>query len=93
MTQTAERRKALFAKATAEALIEALIKVEGQPPTQDRNLCRHWLIEELEQRFPAADDLIEQAFVEADAKEEEVGERVDVNYAFTLIEAIRSLQA
>lgn len=93
MTQTAERRKALFTRATTEALIEALITVEEQPSTQERNLCRDWLIEELERRFPTTDDLVEQAFAEADAREQETGERVDVNYTFTLIEAIRSVQA
>lgn len=87
------RRKALFAKATNQTLITSLVTVEELPRDQETSIMRSWLIDELEQRFPAASELVEQAFADADAEEQATGEMVAVDYVKVLVDAIRATQS
>lgn len=99
MTQTSKtnartaadaRRKTLFARTTTAALIPALVSLEKLEMNQERRIARAWMIEELERRFPAASEIVEQTFAEADAAEQATGEPVEVDYVAVLIAAIRS---
>jgi len=89
-TNLDNRHKALFGRATSDVLIQSLLSLDRQTMNQERRIARAWIIEELERRFPAASELVEQAFAAADAKEQATGEPIEVDYAAVLVDAIRS---
>ena len=43
-------------------IVEALTEVDALQPDRVNSLVRHWLIEEVEHRFPSASDAVESAF-------------------------------
>lgn len=81
-TTHAQRLAAIHAKASARVLAGSLRILDAKAKmTSDENRARHWIIQELERRFPAADAAVEAAFAAAAPDE-------DVDYVKVLLDAI-----
>ena len=90
MTPTHQARlKALFAKTPTPALISALQildgKREGHGLDEFELMSRAWTIEELENRFPAASQAVEDAFLESETALMAGGPYAEVDYVAVLL--------
>jgi hypothetical protein len=90
MTQTstspADRAKARVATYPTPQLVEALVTVDAAPSSPENSTVRHWLIAEVERRFPAASDAVEAAFLASELEEERTGEPAPaVDYVAVLV--------
>lgn len=90
-----ERRKALFAQATSATLATSLATLDklvkdGGPDAQEHILARAWTIDELERRFPAASQAIEDAYLAAELRLEATGEDVEVDQVAILLAHVRA---
>jgi hypothetical protein len=94
MTQTssspADRAKARTATYPTPQLVKALIMVDAAPSSPENSTVRHWLIAEVERRFPAASDAVEAAFYASELREEQTGiPAPPVDYVAVLLANIR----
>lgn len=96
MNDTAKARlKALFAKSATSALVDSLQILEAKRTTSKAKLdefelmARAWTIEELERRFPAASQAVEDAFMESEAALMGGGQYAEVDYVGILIANIK----
>lgn len=88
MTATVEQRLAnLFARTSDAALVTSLRTLDAMPPSREIRWSRAKTIEELERRFPAAAQAVEDAFYAAE-KQSEAGNDVEVDYVAVLLAAI-----
>ncbi len=89
MTSTAQKLTALFAKSSTPTLVTSLLTLDAMPAAPEHSWARAKTIEELERRFPAASQSVEDAFEKAEARiiagEEDVPE---VDYVAVLVAAI-----
>lgn len=95
MTQTTTtpeaRAKARIVTYPTRQLVEALAVADTITPNPTNSLVRHWLIEEVERRFPTAADAVGDAFYMAETSERADGEPApEVNYVAVLIANIPS---
>lgn len=84
-TRAADRAKARTITYPTPQLVEALVAVDKAPPSTENSLVRHWLIEEVERRFPDASDAVGAAFDAADALEQATEKSVPVDYVAVLV--------
>ncbi|MCW6008695.1 hypothetical protein K1W54_29735 [Micromonospora sp. CPCC 205371] len=82
-----QRLTSLFARSTTAALVDSLRTLDATPPSPERNWARAKTIEELERRYPAAAQAVEDAFYAAEFQIEN-GVDVPVDYVAVLIAAI-----
>ena len=84
-----ERRRALLAKSATPALVDALqtLELKLQPGRADEfeRMTRAWIIDELERRFPAASDAVNDAFEKSETDFMAGGEYVEVDYVGVLV--------
>lgn len=83
------RLKALFARTATPALVSALRiledKREADSLDQFELMSRAWTIEELENRFPAASQAIEDAFLESETAHMAGNPYSEVDYVAILL--------
>lgn len=79
------RLAAVLARTGTPALVTALVALEAQPSSVERNMARAWTIDELERRFPAASAAVQDAFETAERAEAAGGAYVEVDYVTVLI--------
>lgn len=82
-----QRLTSLFARSTTATLVDSLCTLDAMPRSKEINWSRAKTIEELERRFPAAAQAVEDAFYAAEVQIE-AGNDVEVDYVATLIAAI-----
>lgn len=90
MTQTstkpADRAKARISTYPTPLLVEALVKIDAAPSNPENSTIRHWLITEVEERFPAASAAVEAAFLSSELEEERTGKPAPaVDYVAVLV--------
>lgn len=84
-TTATDRAKARVATYPTPQLVTVLTMIDAKPSSPENSLIRHWLIDEVERRFPAASDAVGAAFEAADAQEQATGKTVAVDYVAVLI--------
>lgn len=88
--QIAQRLTSLFGRTSTPALITSLVTLEASPTSPERSWARAKTIEELERRFPAAAQVVAEAFEMAEQKLLDGGECEDVDYVAVLLAAIEA---
>jgi hypothetical protein len=90
MTQTrtspADRAKARIGTYPIRQLVEALVTIDEAPSSPENSTIRHWMIDEVERRYPAASDAVQAAFHASEMEEELTGEQGPaVDYVAVLV--------
>lgn len=82
------RRAAVFARTATPQLCASLRTIETMPATAETRQARVWLIDELERRHPAASEVVQREFEQAERDERSSGAAVEVDYVDVLVTAI-----
>lgn len=57
------RRDALLSKRSTKQLVSDLLVLDAMPVNDDRNTVRMWIIETIETRLPAVDEVMDRIFM------------------------------